>query len=374
MSGTSADGIDVAVVEVSGGRFRQKIQLRAQGTVPYPEAVRKRVLKVSNAEAHVGDVARLGVVLAELYADAVKKVCREERIPVSSLDLIGCHGQTVFHDGAGTSFAGRKVTSTLQLGDGSVIAERTGVPVISDFRARDIAAGGRGAPLVPYVDYLLFRDAKRGRVVLNIGGIANLTALPAGASPEDVIAFDTGPGNIVVDALATRCTRCRARYDRDGRMAAAGHVNQELLDELLTSPYFRQRPPKTAGREQFGKRFVDRLLSYALPVGDLIATATVLTPASVAAGISRFVCRRMHVDELIVSGGGVRNPQMMAYLAAFLPGVDIRTSNEYGVDADRKEAIAFAILAHETWRRRPSNLPSATGAQHPVILGKCSLP
>jgi len=372
MSGTSVDGIDVAVVDVRGGRLRQKISLQAQGTIAYPAPVRAAVLKVSDAQAHVGDVARLGVVLGELYASAVKAVCRAEGMPLGSIDLIGCHGQTVFHDGAGTMCAGRKVASTLQLGDGSVVAERTGIPVVSDFRTRDIAAGGRGAPLVPYVDYLLFRDPRRGRVALNIGGIANLTAIPAGARSEDVIAFDTGPGNMVVDALAARRSRGRSRYDRDGHMAAAGCVNKALLDELLADPFFRLRPPKTAGREQFGKRFVDHLLSYASPLDDLIATATALTPASVVVGISRFIRRRMKIDELIVSGGGVHNPRMMAYLAAFLPDVAIRTSSDYGVDVDRKEAIAFAVLAHETWRQRPSNLPSATGARSSVILGKCS--
>jgi len=363
MSGTSADGIDVAVVDVRGGRLKQRVSLIRRGTVPYPATVRKQILAVSNGVAHVGDVSRLHTLLGELYAKAVRRVAGRQ-----SLDLIGCHGQTVFHDGDG------RHPTTLQLGDGSVIAAHTGVPVVSDFRTADIAAGGRGAPLVPYVDYLLFRHPKRGRVSLNIGGIANLTAIPADARPEDVIAFDTGPGNMVADALAARRTRGRARYDRDGRMAAAGRVNEALLDELLADPYFRRRPPKTSGREQFGKAFVDHIVSVGLPLDDLIATATALTPASIALGIARFVQRRMSVDELIVAGGGVHNHRMMAYLAAFLPGVAIRTSDDYGVDVDRKEAIAFAILAHETWRRRPSNLLAATGARRAAILGKCSFP
>lgn len=363
MSGTSADGIDVAVVDVRGGRLRQRVSVIRHGTVPYAEAMRKQILAISNGVAHVGDISRLHTSLGELYAKAVQRVAGRSR-----LDLIGCHGQTVYHDGDG------RHPTTFQLGDGSVIAVRTGVPVITDFRTADIAAGGRGAPLVPYVDYLLFHHRTRGRVVLNIGGIANLTAIPAGAGPNDVIAFDTGPGNMVVDVLAARRTRGRARYDRDGRMAARGHVNEQLLDDLLDGAFFRRRPPKTAGREQFGKRFVDHVLSYELAIDDLIATTTALTGASIALGISRFVQRRMTVDELIVSGGGVHNPRMMAYLAAFLPGVAIRTAGDYGVDVDRKEAIAFAVLAHESWRRRPSNLPAATGANRPVILGKCSLP
>jgi anhydro-N-acetylmuramic acid kinase len=283
-----------------------------------------------------------------------------------------CPGQTFCPAGAGVWVLGKKTASTLQIGDGSVVAERTGIPVISDFRTRDMAAGGGGAPLVPFVDYLLFRHPRRGRVALNIGGIANVTAIPPAARPDDVLAFDTGPGNMVVDALVSLYSDGRMKFDRGGKIATAGRVNQPLLRLLLRNSFFRQPPPKTAGREQFGRDFVVRLLDSGLPLKDLIATATALTAGAVSTAIGRFVRPRMRVDDLVVSGGGVHNPRIMAYLAAFLPGVAIRSSDEFGIDADGKEAIAFAILAYETWHKRPSNVPSATGAKRAVVLGKIS--
>ncbi len=372
MSGTSVDGIDVAVVDITGRGWSKKISPVALGSAPFTAQVRKQVLAISNSETHVATISRLHTLLGELYAEAVLSVCKQQRVKLSSVDLIGCHGQTIFHDGAGTRFLGRKVATTLQIGDGSVIAERTGIPVVSDFRTRDVAAGGRGAPLVPYVDYVLFRHRKIGRVALNIGGIANITAIPPAGKPEDVLAFDTGPGNMVIDALASRHSGGKLRFDRDGRLAARGKVDESLLKVLLRRPYFRQHPPKTAGREQFGREYEERLRGANLSPNDLIATATALTAASIAVGIERFVSPRMRVDELIASGGGIHNPRLMAYLAGFLPGVAIRTSDEFGIDSDAKEAIAFAILAYESWHRRPSNLPSATGAKHPVVLGKLS--
>lgn len=370
MSGTSLDGIDVAIVEITGRGWSKRVRTLAFHTVPYPERVRRAILSVSNAPAHTATISRLNFLLGELYAQALRETARRARLRLDSIELIGSHGQTIFHEGAPVSFLGRRIASTLQIGEAAVLAERTGIPVVADFRPRDIAAGGRGAPLVPYVDYLLFRHRRRGRVLLNIGGIANITAIPPGASPEEVIAFDTGPGNMVVDALARHHTKGRWKYDRDGRLASRGRIHRDLLDRLLADPYFRQPPPKSAGREQYGREFVELLLATGLPVLDLIATATAFTAAAVAQGIERFVRPRMPVHELIVSGGGVHNPRMMSQLAAFLPGVSLATSSDYGVDADAKEAIAFAVLAYETWGRRPANLPSATGARRPVVLGK----
>lgn len=372
MSGTSLDGIDVAVIDVTVGRGRAKVAPRAFGTVAYSQALRSALLKVSDAAAHVGVVARLHTLLGEKYAEAFRQVCRRNDVPPDSVELIGCHGQTIFHDGDGIRFLGRRVATTLQIGDGSVIAERTGIPVVSDFRTRDMAAGGRGAPLVPYVDYLLFRHPKRGRVALNIGGIANLTAIPPAGGPGEVVAFDTGPGNMVIDALASHYSNGRARFDRHGKMAARGKANEALIRVLLRARYFHRPPPKTAGREQFGEEYVRRLLSASLAGEDVMATATALTAVTIGHAIDRFVRPRMQVDDLIVSGGGVHNRTLMAYLAAYVPGVRIYTSAEFGVNPDAKEAIAFAILAYETWRRRPSNLPAATGARRPVVLGKIS--
>jgi anhydro-N-acetylmuramic acid kinase len=352
MSGTSLDGIDVAIVDVKGRRFR----VLSFWTVPYPANVRRAILSASGA----ADIARLHFLLGELYAEAIG---RGKPRP----ELIACHGQTIHHEGEPVACLGRRIASTLQIGAAAVIAERTGLPVVSDFRPRDIAAGGRGAPLVPYVDYLLFRHPRRSRVALNIGGIANITVIPAGARPEQVIAFDTGPGNMVIDALAGEHSGGRFHYDRGGRLAARGRIHRGLLEELLSDPYYGKRPPKTAGREQYGRAFVERLLKTRLPHLDLIATATALTAATVALGIRRFA--PAPADELIVSGGGARNPQIMNYLAAFLPEVKLATSSDFGIDTGAKEAIAFAILGYETWRRRPANLPSATGARHPVVLG-----
>ncbi|MEK7407904.1 MAG: anhydro-N-acetylmuramic acid kinase [Acidobacteriota bacterium] len=366
MTGTSLDGIDVAVVDIEGRR----ISTVAFHTTPYPERVRRAILAVSNTETHTAAISRLNFLLGELYARALRLTCRRCGVPLKSIRLIGSHGQTIFHEGAPVEFLGHRVASTLQIGEAAVLAERTGIPVVADFRPRDIAAGGQGAPLVPYVDYLLYRHRRLGRVALNIGGIANITAIPPAGRPEDVIAFDTGPGNMVTDALAERHTGGRLRFDRGGRLARGGQVNQGLLDTLLAAPYYSRRPPKSAGREQYGREFVEQLLATGLPLPDLIATATALTAAAVAVGIERFVRPRMRVDELIVSGGGAHNPRILSYLTAFLPGVALSTSADFGISIDGKEAIAFAVLAHETWRRRPANLPSATGAGRAVVLGK----
>jgi len=350
MSGTSLDGIDVAIVDVSG---RGRVRVIGLRSTAYPAAVRRDLLTISNAVTHVSAVSRLNVELGELYARAANRAMRR----FGPVELIGCHGQTIFHQGG---------HNTMQIGEPAVIAERTGVSVVANFRARDIAAGGEGAPLVPYADYLLFSDRERTRTALNIGGIANITVIPSG------IAFDTGPGNMAIDALAREYTGGRQNFDRNGRIAAQGNLNRPLLDQLLADPYYRPKPPKSAGREQYGAEFVTRLIETGLPLPDLIATATVLTAATIALAVTTSTAP-FAPDELIVSGGGAHNPQILAHLAAFLPGVALATSADYGIDVDAKEAIAFAILAYQTWRRKPSNLPSATGARRPVVLGKITL-
>ena len=349
MSGTSLDGIDVAIVEIRGRRSRRS-DSRPQ---PYSAAMRAAILGVSDCPTHTAAISRLNYQLAELYARAVLSAIKR----YGSVELIGCHGQTIFHEGR---------SNTLQIGEPAVLAERTGVPVVANFRARDIAAGGQGAPLVPFVDYLLFRHARRARVALNIGGIANITVIPAGCAPEDVVAFDTGPGNMVIDALALEFTEGKMKCDRGGRIAASGNVNRGLLGELLSDAYYRRKPPKSAGREQYGVEFIARLRKSGAPLQDLAATATVLTAATIASAVRSIVPGEA---DLIASGGGTHNRQIMAHLAGFLPGFDISTSTDHGINADAKEAIAFALLAHETWRRRPSNLPSATGAKRAVVLG-----
>jgi len=354
MSGTSLDGIDVAVVEVSS----RSVKTIGFVSTPYPAAVRAAILAVSNTNTTTGAISRLNYRLAELYARALNRAVRR----YGPIELIGCHGQTIYHEGP---------SNTLQIGEPAVLAERAGVPVVGNFRARDIAAGGQGAPLVPFVDYLLFRHRKRTRVALNIGGIANITAIPPAAAVEDVVAFDTGPGNMVIDALVKEFSNGKLNYDRGGRIAASGKVNTALLDDLLADPYYVRKPPKSAGREQYGAEFVARLKKSGLPLADLIATATVLTAATIAAATIRTTTplRFRGPTDLIVSGGGVHNPQILAHLAGFLPTAALSTSSDHGVNADAKEAVAFAVLAYRTWHRKPSSLPSATGASHAVILG-----
>jgi anhydro-N-acetylmuramic acid kinase len=349
MSGTSLDGIDVALVEIEGRRVKT---IGYQFT-PYPDRLRADILAVSDAATTTGAISRLHFRLAETYARVVNRAMRR----FGRAELIGCHGQTIYHEGR---------SNTLQIGEPAVLAERTGVPVVANFRARDIAAGGQGAPLVPYADYLLFRHPARTRIAVNIGGIGNLTVLPPNAPPNAVVAFDTGPGNMVIDALAAEISGGKLRCDRGGRLAASGRVNRDLLDELLADPYYRRKPPKSAGREQYGVEFVARLKATGLPLPDLIATATALTAATIAQAVRQY---QTAPTDVIVAGGGVHNPRIMAHLAGFLPGASIATTNDYGIDADAKEAIAFAVLAHETWRRRPGNLPSATGARRAVVLG-----
>jgi len=357
MSGTSLDGVDAALIEISGRRVRTLGFL----TRPYPEALRRRLAAVSNCETHTRENARLHFELAEAYAAAFDSLLKKTKTASAEVRVIGCHGQTIYHEGG---------VATLQIGDGSVLAERLGIAVVSDFRPRDIAAGGQGAPLVPFVDYRLFADPEEGRVALNIGGIANITHLPAGAPPEKVTAFDTGPGNMVIDQLMARYQG--AAFDSDGAFAARGEVAPLVVEELLRDEYFSRKPPKSAGREQYGAAFVEALAGRGLSAEDTVATATFFTAASIAEGVYRFAEPRGAVARVIVSGGGAHNKTLMRYLRAELADMEVVSSAEFGVDPDAKESIAFAILAAETIAGRPANLPTATGARRPVILGKIS--
>jgi anhydro-N-acetylmuramic acid kinase len=370
MSGTSLDGIDVAIIDITGSGFKSKINVVTSHSVPYPRKVREALLSVSNVSSQTGDIARLNFLLGELYVEALEETVERAEIPLNSIKLIGCHGQTIFHEGQGAQYLGKKVASTFQIGESSVISERTGIDVISNFRERDMAAGGKGAPLVPYLDYLLLRHRGRGRVAINIGGIANLTAIPPNTSTDRVIAFDSGPGNMVIDQLVSRITSGRQLFDRDGAMAGSGQPDPKLLAKLLRDKYFRAKPPKTAGREQYGSEFVSKLLDTELSSEDLIATATALTAESIALGIRNFVMTDMRVDEVFVSGGGTHNPTLMRMLRKALDPIPVMETTQMGLDVDAKEAIAFAVMAYETAHARPSNVPMATGAKNSVVLGK----
>lgn len=403
MSGTSADGIDVAIIRIAESRnklapskrrgAKTALQFLGHAHFAYPAAVRRAVLAAMNSDcASVAEIARLNFLLGDLYAEAVQKAEKKLRIQA---DLVGCHGQTLYHQGKPANFLGRKLAVTWQTGEASRIAARVGVPVVSDFRPADMAAGGTGAPLVPYLDYLLYRDARLGRIALNIGGIANLTAIPANAASDQIVAFDTGPGNMVIDALTEQLYA--KSFDRDGRIAASGRVSEEVVRRFLEEPFFRQRPPKTAGREEFGRSFVEKFLEARMAASkdsaraasgdrkssdrkladsDTIATATALTARSIADAIRRFVVPRSSFAEVIASGGGTRNLTLMSALRSGLGelGLRLRFSNEFGIPSAAKEAVAFAVMAYETWNRRSSNVPSATGAKKAAVLGKVSFP
>ena len=375
MSGTSADGINVALVRISSAKQTLRFKLLGHAEQAYPGNVRRTILSAMNAASiSVADLARLNVLLAELYADAVLAAQQKFRLKA---ELIGCHGQTLYHQGEPAPFLGRKLTTTWQIGEGAILAARVGVPVISDFRPADMAAGGKGAPLVPFLDYLLYRDTRIGRIVQNIGGIGNLTAIPAAAAPNQVIAFDTGPGNMVMDAVTERLFG--QPYDRDGRIAATGTVLTSVVTRLLRKPFFQRKPPKTAGREEFGREFVAEFMRLCgrADKADIVATATALTAASIQNALRRFVLRSAaNYREFVVAGGGARNPALLAMLASRLQslGFALRSSDEFGLPAEAKEAVAFALMAYQTWNRRPSNMPSATGAKRPAVLGKISYP
>jgi anhydro-N-acetylmuramic acid kinase len=374
MSGTSADGVDVALVQIAPGARSPKISLIAHETFPYPARLRRAVLGAMNAEStSTAELARLHWRLGMSYAEAVLETSKRHKV---KLELVGCHGQTLYHQANSEPYLGRKFSCTWQLGEAAVIAADVGVPVVSNFRSADMVAGGQGAPLVPLLDFVLFADMKRGRVLQNIGGIANLTAIPPGADAKKLIAFDTGPGNMVIDALAQALWN--QKYDHNGTIASRGSVIQPVLKTCLASPYFKRRPPRTTGREQFGReyatRFAKQCRAYSKRNEDAMATATALTAESIARSYAQFVHPKMTgaIVDYVVSGGGARNAALMKMLADRLEpmGPTLSSSDAYGMPAAAKEATAFALLAWMTWNQLPGNIVAATGAKQPVILGQ----
>jgi anhydro-N-acetylmuramic acid kinase len=372
MSGTSADGVDAALVRARGSGESLSWRLLRHETLQYSPKVRDLILRCS--EPGSGDAAslcRLNVMLGELFARAAIHVAAQAGLDLQAVDLIGSHGQTVQHLPDPLTMTGIAVRASLQIGEPAVIAERTGCTTVANFRARDLAAGGQGSPLDSYVDYLLFRHRSRGRLVLNIGGVASLTAIPASAGPDGVLGFDIGPGNMVIDGLVSRLTGGREAFDHEGRYARSGAVSAPLLKRLMGHPFLNAPPPKSCGREQFGKPFLERIMqeNSALPRNDLIATATRFTAESIADACRRFVMPQNVYEEAIVSGGGARNQFLMDQLRKAIPELSIKQSDEYGLPAASKEAVAFAILANETILGIANNLPAATGATRAVVLG-----
>jgi len=369
MSGTSADGVDVAIIDFA----IDALKMLAFDTYPYPPSAGKAISKLFRDEkTTVSDICHLNFAIGEVFADAVLKLCRKSRISINSIDLIGSHGQTIYHNPKGSRFGKLLLRSTLQIGEPCIIARRTGKTVVADFRPADIAAGGQGAPLVPYADYLLFSHKKKNRIVQNIGGIANLTWLKAHADIEDILAFDTGPGNMIIDHITKLITKGRYRYDVDGRIAAKGKVDARLLKKLMQHKFLKKCPPKSTGREEFGAAFSSRLYSIAVKAGlkpaDILATVTAFTVQSIIAAYRRFL--PILPDEVILCGGGARNKTLVKMLKEQIKPAKVLLTDDFGINTDAKEAISFAILAGATIRGIPNNVPSATGAKTPVVLGK----
>lgn len=373
MSGTSADGVDAVLVKITGHGIQTKVQQLAFVSPPYTEEVRERILRVAAGDfGGTKEMCLLNVLLGELFADACLQLCREAGIRPEDVDLIGTHGQTVYHIPAPESYLGRDITATLQIGEPSVLCERLGAVTVSDFRVRDVAAGGFGAPLVPYTEYILYSDPARSVGLQNIGGIGNITVLPAGGKLDELTAFDTGPGNMLMDSVVSRITNGRLRYDDGGKIAASGTVQKALLDQLMQDPYLVQTPPKTTGREYYGKAFVDRIMQSGEALGlsgeDILATTTMFTAASIAYSVNHHC--QPKPERLIVGGGGSLNPTLMGMIAQCLPEIEVMTNEDLGLDSSAKEAVAFALLANETIHSQCNNAPAATGAKHPVVMGK----
>ncbi len=369
MSGTSVDGVDVAIIDIDN----KKVSVRAFDTFPYSAALRRDILQLCGAEScNVADVCHLNFVLGEVFAESVFKLCKKSGINLDTIDLIGSHGQTIYHNPKGRRFGKKTVRSTLQIGEPSIIAQRTGITTVADFRPRDMAAGGQGAPLVPFADYFLFRDKRRNRAVQNIGGIANVTSLPASCLPDDIIAFDTGPGNMIIDGIVSIISKGKQKFDRGGRIAAQGTIDKATLDDMLKHPFLGLRPPKSTGREEFGSRYCNALYrkmkKESTPAEDIIATITAFTAESIIRAYRKFLSQMP--DEVILCGGGTHNSTLVKMLRQGLGKSRILASDDFGISCDAKEAISFAILAYATIKGEPNNVPGATGAAQPLVLGK----
>ena len=381
MSGTSVDGVDAALVEISGTDSEPKVKLLAFENKPYPPQVREKIFSLfTPANATVDKVGYMNFLLGEIYAKSALSVIEKAGMKPEEIDVIGSHGQTIWHAPIPESPDGIPVAYTVQIGEGSVIAERTGILTVSDFRVADMAAGGQGAPLVPFSEYLLYRREKESLLLQNIGGIGNMTVMPAGAKPRDVFAFDTGPGNMIIDAVISAVTGGEKTYDAGGETAAKGRVCNALLDILKEEPYYRQPLPKTTGREHFGVQYTEKILSWwkenPIPVEDLLATVTDLTAYSIADAYERYVLPKYRASEIIVGGGGSYNATLLRFMKErFAPhGVAVRTQEDLGLSSDAKEAVAFALMADCCMRGKANTLPSVTGAEHPAVMGKISQP
>jgi anhydro-N-acetylmuramic acid kinase len=375
MSGTSADGIDAVLLEIGPGEASGKIRLLSFDTFPYPPDIRRQILEVSDSGSGTVDkICRLNFLLGELFAEAIHKIARQAKLELNEIELIGSHGQTIQHLPQAMPYGNYSQRSTLQIGEPAVIAERTGITTVADFRPGDIAAGGQGAPLLPYLHYLLFKDCSRSVIVQNIGGIANLTLIPQAADPDKIIAFDTGPGNMLIDGVISHLTGQRLRFDPEGSWASAGKLAPGLLDDLMAHKYLTKSPPKSAGREEFGLRLAEEICRLAVAQGiaprDIVHTVTRFTARSIALAYNLFILPRHKVDRVYVAGGGGSNSCLLSMLAEEIKPLKLQRMQDVGFPERAIEAMGFAVLAYETMHGRPNNLPSVTGARRRVVLGK----
>ncbi len=377
MSGTSVDGIDACLAEISGNGVDTKIHVLAFDTYPYDGATRTAILDACNPETGTVDkICQLNFYLGKLFAEAAKSIAARAGIAIADVDLIGSHGQTIYHLPNAQPFLCQEgIRSTLQIGEASVIAQETGVMTVADFRPRDMAAGGQGAPLVPYADFILFRSREKGRALQNIGGIANVTFIPKDCAIDDIVAFDTGPGNMIIDRVTERITHYQYAFDKDGNIAAGGKVHDDLLKGLLGHPYLSKQPPKTTGREEFGRSFADKLYEDAARSGikdvDILATVTAFTAYTIADSYNKWILSARQLSEVILSGGGSHNRTLVRFLAHYLgPSIALHSLDAFGIAPNARESVAFAILAHETISGNCNNVPSATGAREAVVMGK----
>ena len=375
MSGTSCDGIDACLVKITGNGLSTKVDIIGFETYPYENKIRELIFEASCKETGTVDkICQLDFALGKLFADAAGQIAAKMSISISEIDIVGSHGQTIYHVSSLKESNDKVVRSTLQIGEPSVIAQETGVTTVADFRTRDIAAGGEGAPLTPYADLVLFGKDGVGRAMQNIGGISNVTFLPADGNIEEIIAFDNGPGNMIIDRFAEIITDGKLKYDKNGEFASRGRLNQDLLERLCTHPYLSTPPPKSTGREDFGIQFSDNLYKELkqdnIDVYDAIATITAFTAKSISDSYKRFIQPCCQIDEVIISGGGVSNSVLCQFLEDYLVDISVSAVDDFGIPSDAKEALAFAILANETVSGNPCNVPSATGAKESVVLGK----
>lgn len=379
MSGTSLDGIDAAVVRITGSGLQSQVELLHYYNTPYDASIRGKLKELCSVEqSSSAAVCSMNAYLGTLFSDAALQAVTEAKLHMDEVQLISSHGQTVWHIPEGEAGDPYSVPSTLQIGDLSVIAKHTGKMVVGDFRPADMAVGGQGAPLVPYGDFILFRHELKGRLLQNIGGIGNCSAIPAGAAPADVLAFDTGPGNMVMDETVHVLSEGALTYDEGGRWAAQGKADERLVAEMMSHPYFQTAPPKSTGRELFGKAYAAWFLEKArgrnLQDADIVATATAFTAHSIADSYHRFVFPVCGIDEVIVTGGGAHNAELLRMLAVLLPEQKVMTSAQLGFHDDAKEAVIFALLGNDFMHGIPNNLPAATGAARSTVMGKLALP